>query len=61
MELHENRNNTSSTQPTHPKGIEYVCVALVKDLLCELCMPKVYECSLGDDTSSIKALAFSCR
>jgi hypothetical protein len=40
MELHENKNNASTTQPTHPKRIEQGCGAPVKDRLCELCMPK---------------------
>ena len=51
MELHENRNNTGTTQPTNTTSIEHVCVALVKDLLGDLGMPKAYEYSLGDGTT----------
>jgi hypothetical protein len=50
MELHENRNNTSTTQPTHPESIAQGCVAPVKDRLCELCIPKVlYDCPVTID------------
>ena len=40
MELHEDRNNASTTQPTPPKSIGYACVALAKNRLGGLCIPK---------------------
>ena len=40
MELHEQRNNASARQPTPTKSIEYPGVALVKNRLSGLCIPK---------------------
>ena len=49
MELHEDRNKASTTQPTPPKSIKYARVALAKNRLGKLCIPKPKMIALCQD------------
>ena len=40
MELHDSRNIASAMQSIPPNSIKLAGVALLKDRLCELCIPK---------------------
>jgi hypothetical protein len=51
IELQEDRNKTSATQPMHPKSIEPDGVAPAMYLLCDRIMPNARE--LSPDVSKI--------